>query len=60
MARQLDEDALDWAQVFEQAAWGLIEQQDGDATSLATTLTVAVVGAERFARRAWAIRRRWC
>jgi serine/threonine protein phosphatase PrpC len=43
VARQLDEDALEWAQVFEQAAWGLIEQQSGDAKSLATTLTVAVV-----------------
>jgi hypothetical protein len=44
VARQLDEDALDWARVFEQAAWALIEQEDGAPDSLATTLTVAVVG----------------
>jgi hypothetical protein len=43
VVRQLDDDALDWARVFEHAAWAVIEQQNGAPDSLATTLTVAVV-----------------
>ena len=54
VARQLDGDGVDWARVFEQAAWALVEEHrrssgDGGAgaeeasKSLATTLLVATV-----------------
>jgi serine/threonine protein phosphatase PrpC len=46
VARQLDDGAIDWPNVFEQAAWALLSEEgrmDGAAGSLATTLLVAAV-----------------
>jgi serine/threonine protein phosphatase PrpC len=52
VARQLDDDGVDWPRVFEQAAWALVEEQrrgdagagvDDAARSLATTLLVATL-----------------
>ena len=48
VARQLDDGAIDWLGVFEQAAWALVSEErraGEDAGSLATTLLVAVIGA---------------
>ena len=46
VARQLDDGAIDWPNVFEQAAWALVSEErraDADGGSLATTLLVAAV-----------------
>jgi serine/threonine protein phosphatase PrpC len=46
VARQLDDGAIDWPGVFEQAAWALVSEgrrMDLDPAALATTLLVAAV-----------------
>jgi serine/threonine protein phosphatase PrpC len=48
VARHLDDGAIEWPNVFEQAAWALLSEErredgDGDGGSLATTLLVAAV-----------------
>jgi serine/threonine protein phosphatase PrpC len=48
VARHLDEGAIDWSNVFEQAAWALVseaERAGENAGALATTLLVAAVSA---------------
>ena len=49
VARQLDAGAIDWPNVFEQAAWALLSEEgrlEEDAGSLATTLLVAAVSVD--------------
>jgi hypothetical protein len=46
VARQLDRDELDWAEVFAHAAWAIVEKCAGEGAadaSPATTLTVAAI-----------------
>jgi len=52
VARQLDEGSVDWAGVFEQAAWALVSEArrtGSDPAALATTLLVATARADAIA-----------